>query len=147
MDTKIVVERKHEICCGHRVVEQGGQCERLHGHNYTIHFVCGSAGLNEVGMVIDFSAIKSKLCQWLEDNFDHRFLMWEDDPWLTGIFASQNLHVVLGIVVVPFNPTAENIAEYLLNDVGPIQLHDTGVTLVKVVVEETGKCLAVAELK
>jgi 6-pyruvoyltetrahydropterin/6-carboxytetrahydropterin synthase len=49
-----------------------------------------------------------------------------------------------GVVVVSFNPTAENMAHYLLKTIGPLQLADTGITLVEVRVEETRKCTATA---
>jgi len=45
-------------------------------------------------------------------------------------------------VWVPFNPTAENMAAYLLNTIGPEELTGTNVTLLDVVVEETRKCSA-----
>jgi hypothetical protein len=50
----------------------------------------------------------------------------------------------LSIVFVPFNPTAENMARYLLEVIGPQQLVGTGVGLVSVTVEETRKCSASA---
>ena len=138
----IEATRYHEIDCGHRVVRQGGKCEHLHGHRYTVHVACGAAPLNEIGMVLDFGVIKTRLCQWLEDAWDHRLLLWEEDPLLPGIAAVSPESVV----VVPFNPTAENLAEYLLRVVGPAQLAGTGVRLVRCLVEETRKCAATAEL-
>jgi 6-pyruvoyltetrahydropterin/6-carboxytetrahydropterin synthase len=93
--------------------------------------------LNGLGMVIDFSDIKSKLCAWLEDNFDHRCLIWENDPF-AGPLKSMDDSVVL----VPFNPTAENIAAYFVNVVAPQQLAGTGIQLVSCTVNETSKCSA-----
>lgn len=49
------------------------------------------------------------------------------------------------IVVVPFNPTAENMAAHLVNVVGPTVLHDTDVILQKVHISETRKCSATFE--
>ena len=46
------------------------------------------------------------------------------------------------IVFTPFNPTAENMAQHLVEVIGPQQLADTGVTLVSVRIEETAKCSA-----
>lgn len=43
---------------------------------------------------------------------------------------------------VPFNPTAENMAQHLVEVIGPQQLAGTGVTLVSVRIEETAKCSA-----
>lgn len=129
--------RYHDISCGHRVVGHENKCRNLHGHNYRIHFVC-QAELDDVGRVIDFGVMKQRLCLWLEDQWDHRFLMWEDDPLLPYMRDVQR-H---GIVLVPFNPTAENMAEYLVTCVAPLQLEGTGVVCTKVIVEETRKCSA-----
>jgi 6-pyruvoyltetrahydropterin/6-carboxytetrahydropterin synthase len=126
--------RYHDISCGHRVVDHEGKCKHLHGHNYRIHFHCEADRLDNLGRVIDFSVIKSTLCMWLEDAWDHRMLIWEDDPLLEAL-----LMIDPSIVTVPFNPTAENIADYLLSLVGPSLLPRT-VRLVRVVVDETRKC-------
>lgn len=142
--------RHQDIDCGHRVVRQGGACERLHGHTYRIHFTCTADALNDIGMVIDFGVVKSLLCQWLLDHWDHRFLAWVQDPLISMLVDAttpfEDATKLLGssIVWVEFNPTAENIAEYLLNIVGPRLLSGTGVRLVQVTVEETRKCLATA---
>lgn len=148
---KIKATRYHDISCGHRVVGHENKCALLHGHNYRIHFYCeadaNQPALDGVGRVIDFSVIKSRLCMWLEDNWDHKMLLWGADPFLfnDGPLADIDLEEA-GVWVVSFNPTAENMGEYLLNEVGPAQLKGTGVTLVKVVVEETRKCSAEVEL-
>ena len=131
------VKRYHDISCGHRVYEQGSKCEHLHGHNYRIHFVCEAENLDDVGRVIDFGEIKKRLCMWLENNWDHRMLIWIRDPWLAELKAIDGM-----VYTVPFNPTAENMAKYLVTVVGPEQLHGTGIKLVECNIEETRKCSA-----
>lgn len=141
---RVQATRYHDISCGHRVVGHENKCRWLHGHNYRIHFFCEADTLDMIGRVIDFGVIKAKLCMWLEDNWDHKMLLWGKDPFLyeDGGLADLDL-LEAGIHVVSFNPTAENMAEYLLTEIGPQQLEFTGVELVKVVVEETRKCSAV----
>lgn len=131
-------KRYHDISCGHRVYGHESKCAHLHGHNYRVHFVCEAEQLDQVGRVIDFSEIKHRLCEWLENNWDHKFLMWEQDP---EFLALESLDPK-GVVAVPFNPTAENIAEYLVKAVGPAELTGTGITLVHCTVDETRKCSA-----
>jgi 6-pyruvoyltetrahydropterin/6-carboxytetrahydropterin synthase len=97
--------------------------------------------LDNIGRVIDFSDIKTYLCNWLEDNWDHKFLVWEKDPWSVILKETDPE----GTVVVGFNPTAENMGQYLLDVVGPQQLKDSPVTLYKVIIEETRKCSATVE--
>lgn len=134
----ITAERYHDISCGHRVVGHEGKCRFLHGHNYRIHFTVEAKELDNVGRVVDFSVIKSVLCAWLEDNFDHKFLIWNEDPLLDALqeVSSESL------VIVPFNPTAENIAKYLVNVVAPQCFNTDDVQLIRCKVEETAKCSA-----
>lgn len=139
--TIIKAVREHEICAGHRVVGQGGKCENLHGHGYVFTFAC-EGRVNEVGMVIDFGVIKSTLCQWLEDSWDHKMILWLEDPMLHAVYNADPT----GVVSVPFNPTAENMAQYLLEEIGPLLLADSNITLAAVKVQETRKCCATAEL-
>jgi 6-pyruvoyltetrahydropterin/6-carboxytetrahydropterin synthase len=141
MTSIITASRHHDFSAGHRVYGHESKCSHLHGHNYRVHFYCTAAMLDNVGRVIDFSVIKELLCMWLEVQWDHRFMVWDQDP-IADILATADP----AIRPVPFNPTAENMAEYLLQVVGPAQLAGTGVTLVRVAVEETTKCSASAAL-
>lgn len=147
---RITAERYHDISTGHRVVGHENKCRHLHGHNYRIHFVCEADELDTVGRVIDFGVIKEKLCMWVENYWDHKFLAWENDPVMNaacdalGDTHRNDSHLMFAesIVFVPFNPTAENMAQHLVEVIGPQQLADTGVTLVSVRIEETAKCSA-----
>lgn len=138
---EITVDRYHDISCGHRVVGHENKCKYLHGHNYRFTFTCAASQLDGVGRVIDFGVIKSKLCQWLEDVYDHKFLVWEEDPYLKTLVQLSPE----SIVVVPFNPTAENIAQDFLEHQAPQLLKGTGARLVCCKVEETRKCSASAK--
>lgn len=135
-------KRYHDISCGHRVHGHEGKCANLHGHNYRIHFVCESEDLDNIGRVIDFSVIKERLCMWLENNWDHRMLIWTEDPNFDFLYDIDPT-----VVEVPFNPTAENIAKYLVEEIAPSELQGTGVRLVFCEVEETRKCSASYQLK
>lgn len=171
------VIRSHEICAGHRVVGHESKCRHLHGHNYVFRFkvqpkpvpvdmeypegfpgTLGEPGkLDQVGRVIDFSVVKTTLCQWLEDNWDHKFLHWEKDNLIRGILElveddqtrppmvrsvgeTNRDHLLGSVVSLPFNPTAENLAAHMVNVVGPMLLDEYGVELVSCTIEETSKC-------
>lgn len=127
---------------GHRVVGHESKCRHLHGHNYRIHFVCSASELDPLGRVIDFSEIRDRLCMWLEEHWDHRMMIWSEDPLLPEL---QRL-VPGDLCVVPFNPTAEQIAIHLVSVVGPEQLKGSGITLLECRVEETRKCSAAYRL-
>lgn len=82
------VKKSLEISAAHRLtLNYESKCTALHGHNWIITVFCRSAELDQNGMVVDFSLIKSKVKSVL----DHQVL---ND-------------------VVPFNPTAENIAKWM----------------------------------
>jgi 6-pyruvoyltetrahydropterin/6-carboxytetrahydropterin synthase len=132
------ITRTHEIHCGHRVYGHEGKCAHLHGHGYVFELTCEGDKLDELGRVIDFGVVKNGLCMWLEENWDHRFLLWGRDPALYNLMAIDRT-----VVAVPFNPTAENMAAHLVEMVGPEVLAGTGVRLVSVRVHETTKCSAV----
>jgi 6-pyruvoyltetrahydropterin/6-carboxytetrahydropterin synthase len=136
------VTRYHDFSAGHRVKGHESKCRWLHGHNYRIYFTCeAKTGLDNVGRVIDFSVMKERLCQWLEDNWDHRMILWDEDTEVLEAFTRKGA-LAPSVVTVPFNPTAENMAEYLVLAVGPEVLADTDVILTAVTVEETRKCSA-----
>lgn len=141
---QITAERYHDISTGHRVVGHENKCRHLHGHNYRIHFVCEAAALDTVGRVIDFGVIKEKLCMWVENHWDHKFLAWQEDITMQAACSAMvgEEFFNASVVFVPFNPTAENMAQHLVEVIGPQQLAGTGVTLVSVRIEETAKCSA-----
>ena len=154
------VTRYHDFSYGHRVVGHETKCKHLHGHNGRVHFTCtpakrskelgtGSMGLDKLGRVIDFGVIKDKLCTWLEDNWDHKFLVSKHDKMIISMLDDSTLmcnkdhrDFVESLVWLQFNPTAENLAKYLVDVIGPQQLEGTGVQLVHVKFEETAKCHA-----
>jgi 6-pyruvoyltetrahydropterin/6-carboxytetrahydropterin synthase len=137
----LYITRDHSICAGHRVVGQGGHCENLHGHQYLFRLSCIAEELDDVGRVLDFGEIKSRLCSWLDDNWDHRFLVWEEDPWREALAKIDK-----SVVWVPFNPTIEQLCQYLVQGIAPALLDGTGVTLFKVEGFETDKCSAIYEI-
>lgn len=141
----ITANRYHDISCGHRVVGHESKCKFLHGHNYRLHFTIASNtpdDLDDIGRVLDFGVIKTHLCEWLEQHWDHKFLIWDEDPMLEYLMVISPE----SMLPVPFNPTAENMAKYMVEIVGPHLLNNTGTHLVKCVIEETRKCSAAYEI-
>lgn len=141
----ITANRYHDISCGHRVVGHKSKCQFLHGHNYRFHFEVEpfpNQELDELGMVMDFGVIKKYLCDWLEANYDHKFLLWDKDPLISmlKIASPESLYLVT------FNPTAENIAKDFVLNIAPSLLAGTGCRLRKLTLEETRKCSATYEL-
>lgn len=98
------VRKRLEISAAHMLeLDYESKCKNLHGHNWIIEVICKSETLNGNGMVIDFTEIKKKISEKL----DHKYL-----------------NSVIGM-----NPTAENIAAWVAQQIGE--------TCSKVIVQES----------
>ena len=105
------VIKRMEVSAAHSLsLSYRSKCENLHGHNWIITVYCRSEVLNSDGMVVDFSHIK----EVVKGKMDH-----------------QNLNDVLS-----FNPTAENIAHWICEQIP---------TCYKVEVQESESNVAVYE--
>lgn len=89
------VKKRMEISAMHHLdLNYDSPCTRNHGHNWLITVTISGQELNENGMIFDFKHIKNLV----EVNMDHR-----------------NLNDVFD-----FNPTAENIAKWIAEQVDQI---------------------------
>ena len=135
--------RRIKFCAGHRLFQHGGKCEHFHGHNYVAEFFVSSNDQDAVGRVIDFSDLK-RLCKgWIDEHWDHSFLVYEKDE--NAIHALQ-LVKPCKLFLMPYNPTAENMARYLLEEIGPGLLAHTGAIMTRVRIWETDESFAEANL-
>lgn len=86
------VSKRMEIAGCHRLqLSYESKCQNIHGHNWIVTVYCKADVLNKDGMVIDFKHVKEKIHGYL----DHR------------IFNE----------LLPFNPTAENIARWIVEQI------------------------------
>ena len=140
----LTIMRRVKFCAGHRLHRHGGKCEFFHGHNYVADFYVTAHETDDVGRVIDFADLKRLFKGWLDEHWDHGFVLNEADE--NGIRAIKQVEPCK-YYVLPNNPTAENMATYLLTEVCPRLLADTGVTATKVVIWETDESFAEASLE
>lgn len=86
------VRKRFEISAAHKLdLSYGSKCTRLHGHNWIVTVECRARELNADGMVVDFTHIKETVMGRMD-------------------------HAVLN-EVVDGNPTAENIARWIVEHV------------------------------
>ncbi|MBN8660777.1 MAG: 6-carboxy-5,6,7,8-tetrahydropterin synthase [bacterium ADurb.Bin425] len=145
----VTASRRLQFCAGHRVYGHESKCANLHGHNYVVFLYARSEnelngdGLDSLGRVVDFGQLKSLFAPWIEDNWDHGFIVSRND-----LEAQQALNMIPGqkLFVMDSNPTAENMARYILLELAPRLLKGSGVRLTKVVLWETENCFAEVEL-
>jgi len=83
------LKKRIEVAGAHCLtLDYESKCANAHGHNWMITIYCKAETLNQNGMVVDFTSIKEKVMA-----LDHK-----------------NLNMIFN-----FNPTAENIAKYLVD--------------------------------
>lgn len=91
------ISKRLEISGAHQLnLPYESPCSNLHGHNWIVTIYCKSRILTEYGMIVDFKQIKDRI----HSKLDH-----------------QNLNKVLPSTM---NPTAENIAKWICDEVNEI---------------------------
>ncbi len=140
----ITAIRRIQFCAGHRVYKHESKCANMHGHNYVAHIEVETSferdPLDSIGRVIDFSVIKDKIGSWIETYWDHGFLYFKEDEDLRLLFQVGGVLDGHKSFMLEYNPTAENMAYYLLSVIGPTLLNHLGVRIVSVRLEETENC-------
>ena len=145
--THLSLVRHLSFCAGHRLHGHEGRCAFLNGHNYRVDIEVeaegGGTAVDDVGRVVDFSLIKKRMHGWLDEHWDHAFLVFEKDE---TTLAAVRIAEPTKYFVMPWNPTAENMARYLLEAVAPHVLAGLGVVARRVSLWETAEACAVATL-
>ena len=93
MASKYTLKVITDFAAAHALRGYAGECSQLHGHNWKVEVEVIATSLDDVGMGLDFKAIKVQAKEAL-NRLDHR-----------------HLNEIKPFDVI--NPTAENIAAYL----------------------------------
>lgn len=114
-----------DFAAAHLLRDYEGVCNRLHGHNWKVEVQVTATSLDNVGMGMDFKVIKDAARE-LIGKLDHRNL--NDIPPFDKI-----------------NPTAENISEYLYQELSN-ELNVDGIKVSTVTLWETDRaCVTYSE--
>ncbi len=117
---EVMIERN--FSSAHQLRGYQGKCENLHGHNYRIEIFARGRELDNIGLLVDFGELKSaadEIVQYL----DHRNIN-ELPPFDKEL-----------------NPSAENLARYILEHVAR-RVGDDRVQVYKVRCYETPTSVA-----
>jgi len=118
MTAKYTLKVLTDFAAAHSLRDYPGDCSRLHGHNWKVEVEVQASDLDELGMVLDFKAIR-QAARKVGDELDHRFL--NDIPPFDRI-----------------NPTAENIAAHFFRRLSE-ELTDARATVSAVTLWETDR--------
>jgi 6-pyruvoyltetrahydropterin/6-carboxytetrahydropterin synthase len=136
--TSITITRRLECDAAHRVMQHESKYRNLHGHRYVFEVTVSAPELDALGRVVDFGVIKTKLGEWIDANWDHNTILWEKDKPLGDAIAAVTDQ---SIYYLPYNPTAENLAKYLLETICP-ELFEAPLECTRIIVRETPNCSA-----
>lgn len=160
-----LITREIGIDAGHRVTYHGSKCKNLHGHRYTIQATCVGPLFIEgeqQGMVLDFGFLKDEMMKEIDAPCDHGTILWINDPFTDEfLYGDEALCEEMRkdveaigyagcvskfgkLYIVPFVPTAENLARHWFERLAPRVKARTGdqAELLKVKVYETPNCSA-----
>ena len=110
---------KSDFEAAHYIKNYPGKCARLHGHNWIVEAVVRGNELNDLGILVDFKDLKAALNKVL-DELDHHYLNELE------IFADKN-------------PTAENLAKEIFNQLATSDIFEGAAKLTAVKVYESPK--------
>lgn len=96
---------------GHRLLKYKGKCEAPHGHTFKAEIILSSNRIDEMGFVVDFVELRDKVGDWIATNWDHAFLVNDQDEELIRAFNLLTHKKVF--LFHNENPTAEVMAKYL----------------------------------
>jgi 6-pyruvoyltetrahydropterin/6-carboxytetrahydropterin synthase len=103
--------------CTHRQWRAESHCRFVHGYSREFYFEFAASDLTKEGWVVDFGGLK-QLKSWLDEVFDHTFLVAQDDPALED-FKRLDQQGVIQLRVLP-NPGMEGTALYVYENASRI---------------------------
>lgn len=110
------------FAAGHALRNYHGKCENVHGHNYRCQVTLEGQQLDSIGLLVDFVELK-RVVHSVLDRMDHQWL--NEFPPFDAI-----------------NPSAENMARYIYQEVHAGLQTKIGVCIASVKLWETDTCSA-----
>lgn len=131
----LTMTKRLEFDAGHRLMNHESKCANVHGHRYAVEVTILLTGdLDEAGRIVDFGDVKRVFGGWLDEHLDHAFVANAED---TDLVAALRPFQRKPVHVVPFEPSAENLARYLLAKAGALLDVDGARRVARLVLFET----------
>lgn len=124
----------------HRDADKSKQSFGLHTHEYSAWFYAERVGVFKPHENPRFDLIEKMIGAWIKANWDHSTLVWADDYELMSV--RRFIGRPKPAYVMKFDPTTENIAQYLLKNICPLLMSGTGI-VVKTIKLFESDCTAV----
>jgi 6-pyruvoyltetrahydropterin/6-carboxytetrahydropterin synthase len=99
---------------GHRILGHPGKCASPHGHTFKAEVFVVVQHLDGLGFALDFEPLKCGLKGWIDEHWDHGFLLNDaDTPLVEALQAipEAKLYLFQGV-----NPSAEAMARALFDE-------------------------------
>jgi len=112
----MLITKKIEIDMGHRVPGHKNKCKNFHGHRWIFEVgvddkIITTPGAPDEGMVIDFGELKKIMMKYIDEVYDHGFMMYDRDEYADDFEKYQSNGQK--IIFVSFVPTSENISKHI----------------------------------
>lgn len=138
----LTMTKRLEFDAAHRLLNHESKCANMHGHRYAVEITLTLTGeLDAAGRIVDFGDVKRLFGGWLDEHLDHGCILNVHDPlvesragqWAADAWALKGNR----LFVVDFEPSAENLARYLLERAAAMLDVEGSRRVTKLVVYET----------
>ena len=90
--------------CAFRQWNAQSDCKYIHGYSLAFEVALSSNQLNEQNWVYDFGNFNF-LKEWLQNNFDHKFIVAKDDPELEELVKLDKISANIVICLLYTSPS------------------------------------------
>lgn len=138
---KVRITKEFRFEGAHSLPGYDGKCSHIHGHSYILYVTVTGFPVHDEknpknGMLIDFTELKRIVTENIIDKFDHALVLSDKSPLAKEINEAYG-----NVVVVPFQPTCENLVNYFAETIKDrlpdnislfsLRLHETATSYVE----------------
>lgn len=107
---KMKIKTQFDFDSAHRLVGYKGKCSNIHGHMWKVGVEIEGDELDDIGMLWDFTNVKK-----IKEHFDHKTILKVCKENQDLVYAIIKICGDESLCMMHDNPTAENLAKWILN--------------------------------